>query len=57
MNFKNIFSAGNAPESPEQVQELLKNIIIMTNYMPGVRTELGWRGIFRIPGEFEYWTF
>jgi hypothetical protein len=44
MNFNSVFSAGEAPESPEQVQELLKNIIITTNFLPGIRNELGWRG-------------
>jgi G3E family GTPase len=57
MNVNRIFSAGRAPESPEQVQELLKNIITVTNYLPGVRNTLGWRGIFRIPYEEESWTF
>ncbi len=56
MNVNRIFSAGRAPESPEQVQELLKNIITITNYLPGVRTGLGWRGVFRIPYEDETWT-
>jgi len=57
MKVKRIFSAGRAPESPYQVQELLKNIITITNYLPGVRNTLGWRGIFRIPSEEECWTF
>lgn len=57
MNVNRIFSAGRAPESPEQVQELLNNIITVTNYLPGVRNTLGWRGIFRIPCEEESWTF
>mgnify|MGYP003802839251 CR=1 FL=1 len=57
MNVKRIFSAGIAPESPEDVQELLKNIITITNYLPGVRNTLGWRGIFRIPCDEECWTF
>lgn len=57
MNINKIFSAGRAPESPEQVQDLLKNIITITNYLPGVRNTLGWRGIFRIPYDEECWTF
>lgn len=54
---RSVFSAGKAPEAPEQLQELIKNIIIMTNYVPGIRSSLGWRGIFRIPCEYETWTF
>lgn len=57
MNVSHIFSAGRAPETPEQVQELLKNIIVITNYLPGVRSSLGWRGIFRLLYDDECWTF
>lgn len=57
VNVNRIFSAGRAPESPEQVQELVKNIITITNYLPGVRNTLGWRGIFRLPYKEEIWTF
>lgn len=57
MNFNSVFSAGKAPDTPEQVQELLKNIIIITNYLPGIRSSIGWRGIFRIPYDNECWTF
>ncbi len=57
MNVSHIFSAGIAPDCPERVQELLKNIIVITNYLPGIRSSIGWRGVFRIPCDDECWTF
>jgi len=57
MSVNRIFSAGRAPERDDQVQELLKNLIVITNYLPGIRSSIGWRGVFRIPCDDECWTF
>ena len=44
------------PENSDDLQNIFKNIIYLTNYFPALRTGLGWKGIFRIAHERECWT-
>ncbi len=56
MTIDKLFPAGIKPESPDDIPVLLNNIIIMVNFLPGVRRRLRWRGVYRIPGDRECWT-
>lgn len=56
MKFENLLPGKSSPETADDMQNIFKNIIYMTNYFPALRTGLGWKGIFRIAHERECWT-
>ena len=56
MNLEKLLPGKIKPENSDDMQNIFKNIIYLTNYFPALRTGLGWKGIFRIAHERECWT-
>jgi len=56
MKSGNLLPGKIKPENSDDLQNIFKNIIYLTNYFPALRTGLGWKGIFRIAHERECWT-
>ena len=56
MNLEKLLPGKIKPENSDDMQNIFKNIIYLTNYFPALRTGLGWKGIFRIVHERECWT-
>jgi len=45
---------GSSPETG--IQELMRNFLIRTNFVPGVRHVIGWRGLKDVSSAMEGWT-
>jgi len=45
---------GSSPET--DIQQLMRNILIRTNFTPGVRHVIGWRGLKDVSSGIEGWT-
>ena len=56
MNMKNIHPDFRIGEYEAGFQELLRNLFIKTNFVPGIRHIIGWRGLKDSSGEYEAWT-
>lgn len=56
INVPNFFR-GDPQSSPEAaIQELLRAFLVRSNFLPGVRHLLGWRGLKQCAGSIEGWT-
>jgi G3E family GTPase len=51
------FFRGDPQTSPEAaIQELLRAFLVRSNFLPGVRHQLGWRGLKQCAATLEGWT-
>ena len=56
MDLRNFFQ-GNIQADPEsRLQELLRAIFVRTQFVPGVRHAIGWRGLKQESAAVEGWT-
>lgn len=56
MQLRDLLPRGNYQHSDSFMQEFLRNLITLPNFVPALRYYLGWRGLKEITGGPEAWT-
>ena len=56
MNLKKLHPSGINSSVETTIQELIRDLLVRTNFVPGVRHVLGWRGLKGSSSNVEGWT-